>query len=374
MMRRKMGSLRAEYSRMHRADVNFIQWACLSRLRGPKLNRPFTCRTPAMSPRQPDNRPAVLADVGGTNARFALFADGAIVDSQVFTCADFPSLEAVAAAYLAVLPQSARPRRGAFAIAGPVAGDEIHMVNRGWTFSADGVRRGLNLDRLAVINDFTAVALSVPRLGDQDSRGIGGGTTVEGRPVAVLGPGSGLGVSGLLPRADGGWVALSGEGGHATMAACDDREAAVLSVLRQEMGHVSSERVLSGPGLEALYRGLCRVDGVTAGIQANHLIMAAALAPPSSPDHDHHALEAMTMFCALLGTVAGNLALTLGAFGGVYIGGGIVPRLGSWFDSSPFRARFEAKGRLTAYLKDIPTRLITHPLPAFLGLLEALDN
>nr|HRQ81478.1 glucokinase [Azospirillaceae bacterium] len=199
------------------------------------------------------------------------------------------------------------------------------------------------------------------------------------------GPGSGLGVSGVLPRpgdeagnggpgnggpGNGGWVALSGEGGHATMAACDDREAEVLAALRGRFGHVSAERVLSGPGLAALYAALAEVNGdllkeppEAAEITANGMSGSDALA-----------VETLELFCALLGTTAGNLALTLGAAGGVLVAGGIVPRLGERFARSPFRARFEDKGRLRPYLEKIPTAVVTHPLPAFLGLMQALEN
>lgn len=324
--------------------------------------------------------PLLLADIGATNARFGLVFDGALNDSRVLACADFDSPADAALAFLADVPADARPRRGAFALAGPVQGDEVTMINRGWTFSLEATRKALNLDRFVAVNDFTAVALAAPRLTSADVMKVGGGTAVRGAPVAVLGPGSGLGVSGLLPRPDndqgnggqrkGRWVALSGEGGHATMAACDDREAAVLAALRRRFGHVSAERVLSGPGLSALYAGLAEVNGaILAEAPQAAQITAAALA-----ESDPLAVETVDLFCALLGTAAGNLALTLGAAGGVLVAGGIAPRLGERFARSPFRARFEDKGRLQPYMAKIPTAVVTHPLPAFLGLLQALEN
>lgn len=319
--------------------------------------------------------PLLLADIGATNARFGLVFDGALNDSRVLACADFDSPADAALAFLADVPADARPRRGAFALAGPVQGDEVTMINRGWTFSLEATRKALNLDRFVAVNDFTAVALAAPRLTSADVMKVGGGTAVRGAPVAVLGPGSGLGVSGLLPRPDDGegkgrWVALSGEGGHATMAACDDREAAVLAALRGRFGHVSAERVLSGPGLSALYAGLAEVNGaILAEAPQAAQITAAALA-----ESDPLAVETLDLFCALLGTAAGNLALTLGAAGGVLVAGGIAPRLGERFARSPFRARFEDKGRLQPYMAKIPTAVVTHPLPAFLGLLQALEN
>lgn len=314
--------------------------------------------------------PLLLADIGATNARFGLVRDGALNESRILACADFASPVDAALAFLADIPADARPRRGAFALAGPVLGDEVTMINRGWTFSLEETRKALGLDRFVAVNDFTAVALAAPRLGRADVMTVGGGTAVAGAPVAVLGPGSGLGVSGLLPRPGGGWVALSGEGGHATMAACDDREAEVLAALRARFGHVSAERVLSGPGLAALYAALAEVNGDPLSEPPE----AAEITAAGLAESDPLAVETLELFCALLGTAAGNLALTLGAAGGVLMAGGIIPRLGERFARSPFRARFEDKGRLRPYLQKIPTAVITHPLPAFLGLMQALEN
>lgn len=324
--------------------------------------------------------PLLLADIGATNARFGLVRDGALNESRILACAYYDSPADAALAFLADIPAADLPRQGAFALAGPVLGDEVTMINRGWTFSLEGTRKALGLDRFVAVNDFTAVALAAPRLGPADMMKVGGGTAVSGAPIAVLGPGSGLGVSGLLPRPGGvlgkggpekgGWIALSGEGGHATMAACDDREAEVLAALRARFGHVSAERVLSGPGLSALYAALAEVNGDL----LSEAPEAAEITAAGMSGSDALAVETLELFCALLGTVAGNLALTLGAAGGVLVAGGIVPRLGERFARSPFRARFEDKGRLRPYLEKIPTAVITHPLPAFLGLIQALED
>lgn len=319
--------------------------------------------------------PLLLADIGATNARFGLVRDGALNESRILACADYASPADAALAFLADIPAADRPRQGAFALAGPVLGDEVTMINRGWTFSLEATGKALGLDRFVAVNDFTAVALAAPRLGPADMMKVGGGTATPGAPIAVLGPGSGLGVSGLLPRPGngrekGGWVALSGEGGHATMAACDDREAEVLAALRARFGHVSAERVLSGPGLSALYAALAEVNGDLLSEPPEAVEITAAGMSGSDP----LAVETLELFCALLGTAAGNLALTLGAAGGVLVAGGIIPRLGERFARSPFRARFEDKGRLRPYLQKIPTAVITHPLPAFLGLMQALED
>lgn len=324
--------------------------------------------------------PLLLADIGATNARFGLVRDGALNESRILACADYASPADAALAFLADIPADSRPRQGAFALAGPVLGDEVTMINRGWTFSLEATGKALGLDRFVAVNDFTAVALAAPRLGPADMMKVGGGAAVAGAPIAVLGPGSGLGVSGVLPRPGGGpgkggpekggWVALSGEGGHATMAACDDREAEVLAALRARFGHVSAERVLSGPGLSALYAALAEVNGDL----LKETPEAAEVTAAGLAESDPLAVETLDLFCALLGTAAGNLALTLGAAGGVLVAGGIIPRLGERFARSPFRARFEDKGRLRPYLQKIPTAVITHPLPAFLGLMQALED
>jgi glucokinase len=226
----------------------------------------------------------------------------------------------------------------------------------------------LGFDRLEVINDFTAQALALPRLGPGDRTPVGGGTSVPKMPLGVLGPGSGLGVSGLVPCVTG-WTAVTGEGGHSTMPAVDDRESAVIDHLRRRLDHVSAERVLSGPGLVNLYNTLAEIDG-----NPSKGYSAAQITDLGVRGEDPVCGEATAMFCAMLGTVAGNLALTLGARGGVFIAGGIVPRLGRYFIDSPFRARFEAKGRFEAYLDAIPTFVVTHPLAAFLGCAALLAS
>ncbi|WP_207455382.1 glucokinase [Azospirillum sp. SYSU D00513] len=310
----------------------------------------------------------LVADIGGTNARFGLIDGRGVRDSRILPCADFPSLEEAARAYLALAPSAARPRRGAFAVAGPVTGDRIALTNLVWSFSTEEVRQRLGLERLAVVNDFTAVAMSVPRLAPGDLRQVGEGTPDGAGVVGVLGPGSGLGVSGLVPGPNG-WTALSGEGGHVTMAPIDDRESAVLAHLRGRFEHVSAERVLSGPGLVNLYTALCALDGIKA-----RPLAPAEVAESGAAGTDAQAREAVEMFCAMLGTVAGNLALSLGARGGVYIAGGIVPKLGDLFTGSRFRERFMEKGRMRGFLAPIPTYVVTHELPAFLGLAEAAER
>ena len=309
----------------------------------------------------------LVGDIGGTNARFGLVSrDAAILDSRVFAGSDFADIGAAIEAYLAGVSSLPRPAAAALAIAATITGDAVRMTNHPWHFSIAALRDRLGVSRLIAINDFTAAALALPLLAPVDRMQVGSGSPVEEAPLAVLGPGSGLGVSGLV-CAGSRWTALSGEGGHATMAPVTEREDDVLRLMRRRFDHVSAERCLSGPGLVNLYNTLAALDGVPAAPYT-----AAQITDPQIGVQDPLCHEATSMFCGMLGSVAGDLALTLGARGGVYIAGGIVPRLGARFGESDFRRRFEAKGRLGTYLTTIPTYVVTHKLPAFLGCAAAL--
>jgi glucokinase len=310
----------------------------------------------------------LVADIGATNARFGLVSPkGAILHTRTLAVANHPSIADAITAYLGEHGTLPIPHQAALAIASAITGDRVAMTNHPWSFSISALRAHLDLARLEVINDFTALAMALPHLSPEDRHPVGGGTAVAGTPIGVLGPGSGLGVSGLIPSGQG-WIPLSGEGGHATMAPATERESAVLDRMRQHFDHVSAERVLSGPGLVNLYNALATLDG-----RPSRGYTAAQVTDPEIGAADPLCAEATALFCAILGTMAGNLALTLGARGGIYIGGGIVPRLGHRFAQSSFRARFEAKGRFSEYLAAIPTWIVTHPLPAFLGCAAILS-
>jgi glucokinase len=314
-----------------------------------------------------DTHPRLLGDIGGTHARFAWQAGpGApLAHHATLRVAEHPSLEAAMRRYLADAGHPA-PRACALGIANPVTGDEVRMTNHDWHFSIQGLQRALGLQRLCVLNDFEALALALPVLAADELQAVGGGEADPSAPVAVIGPGTGLGVAGLMP---GGRRAITGEGGHVSLPAQDARETAVVDWLRQRFGHASAERAVSGPGLVNLYEAVCALGGTTAD----------ALKPPDVVDRaltarDPACVQAVDLFCGLLGSVAGNLALTLGARGGVYIGGGIVPRLGPAFAASRFRACFEAKGRFAAYLAAVPTWAIhTRQSPALAGAARALE-
>jgi glucokinase len=313
--------------------------------------------------------PRLLGDIGGTHARWAWQArpGAALEDVTVVAGTDAASLHASAEAYLARSGHS-RPQWAGIGIATAITGDEVRMTNHPWSFSIRELKQSLGLERCLVINDFTALAMSLPALAPSDLRAVGGGTAVADATIGLLGPGTGLGVSGLMPNGLGGWLPLSGEGGHVTLAASDDREAALLAWLRSRLGHVSAERVLSGSGLVNLYQALCAIDGAEPRALKPADVTAAAL-----DGTDLRCVAALAQFTAFLGNVAGNLALTLGARGGMYLGGGIVPRLGDSFDGALFRRHFEAKGRFGGYLQQIPTWVIAAPAPALLGASRALD-
>ncbi len=311
---------------------------------------------------------ALVADIGGTNARFALVdREGARPrDLRVLRCRDFASLEEAAAAYLAEL--GARPRRAAVAVATALTGDRVKMTNHHWTISMAEVRARLGLDELLMINDFTALALAVPRLAPEELEQIGGGAAVEGSPIALIGPGTGLGVSALIPTGDRN-IPLQSEGGHVTYGAANPREADILGRLSRRFNHISAERLLSGPGLVNLYQALAELEGRTP-----EPLQPADISQRAMEGECALCSEALRTFCAMLGTAAGNLVLTLGARGGVYIGGGIVPRLGAYFARSPFRASFEHRGRFTDYLAAVPSYVIRADHPALLGAAEAFTH
>lgn len=309
----------------------------------------------------------LLADIGGTNARFALeLGPGRITAIKVLPCADYRTLFDALTDYLsspavrAVVGVSIR--HAAIAIANPVVDDFVRMTNHHWEFSIKELRCNCGFETLDVVNDFYALAMSLPHLSEHDKRQVGGGSPCAGAPIGLVGAGTGLGVSGLVAGRNG-WTALRSEGGHVTFSPGSEVEVAILQYAWREFDHVSAERFLSGAGLELIYRALAylkhrRPEGLSAAEISRRALCGEC----------DMCAEAIDVFCGMLGTVAGNLAITLGAQGGVYIGGGIVPRLGDHFEQSAFRRRFEQKGRFVNYLSGVPTYVITTQYPAFVGV------
>jgi glucokinase len=314
--------------------------------------------------------PRLLGDIGGTNARWAWqeSADADLQDISVQPCVASTSLQDSALQYLIAHDKQA-PRWAGIGVATSVTGDDVRFTNSSWQFSISGFQKALSLERCLVINDFTALALSLPILKPTDVRAIGSGSAVVGSTIALLGPGTGLGVSGLVPDSDGHCTALAGEGGHVTLAANDDSQANLLGILRKKFQHVSAERVLSGAGLVNLYQAVCAMQGCIA-----RDLQPADVTDGAIAGTDAQCALAVRYFTQFLGNVAANLALTLGSHGGVYIGGGIVPRLGASFDDALFRESFEDKGRYRDLLAAIPVWVITASTPALLGASHALDT
>jgi glucokinase len=311
----------------------------------------------------------LIGDIGATNARLALVAPGGAIEQiRVFASDEFAGVGEMIEAYLASPARTQKPPRAVLAVAAPVFGDEVGFTNLPWTFSIEDLRRRFGFTQLRVINDFVADALAIPHLAADERMQVGGGTPVKDAPIGVIGPGSGLGIGALISSGKG-YTPLQSEGGHVTMPAADAREAAVLDLLRQRFDHVSAERVLSGPGLVNLYAALCELKG-----ERQEQFTAAQITDANMGEAHPHARAATAMFCAMLGTVAGDIALTFGARGGIYIAGGIVPRLGATFAQSAFRARFEAKGRFRDYLAAVPTYVVTRPYPALLGVAGLLKQ
>ncbi|MFZ6653606.1 glucokinase [Undibacterium sp. TJN19] len=312
--------------------------------------------------------PRLLADIGATHARFTLESSPGVFEAvRVLKCDEYTGIVPLLRDYLSGNPNS-KVHHAAFAIANPIDGDQVRMTNRDWAFSIEDVRREFGLYTLLIVNDFTALAMSLPGLQAKDVMQVGGGTPVAKSVIGVLGPGTGLGVSGLIPTSDG-FVTLGSEGGHVNFAPTDEREYAILQFAWKEWPHVSTERLISGPGMELIYRALADRNQVSAKALPAQEIMRGALT-----DGDALCLETLECFCAMLGSFSANLAVTLGAFGGIYIGGGIVPLMGDWFLTSAFRMRFEAKGRFSSYLAQIPTFIITTPNPAFYGVSAILSE
>jgi glucokinase len=312
--------------------------------------------------------PRLLGDIGGTNARFALVqGDGSPITHEVtLPTGQFPDLAAAASAYLQQVGQTA-VHQACIAIANPIDGDVLKMTNNHWQFSIEATRQALGLDSLLMLNDWEAMAMAAPALNGRDLEQIGSGEPVPNAPKGLIGPGTGLGVSSLVRSRQGDWVPIAGEGGHVSLSPTSEREADILRLLWQTYPHVSAERVISGMGLENLYHAICQLNGTEP-----EALVAAQVSERGLATSDVACEEALACMCRLLGNAAANLALTLGARGGVYIGGGVIGRLGDYFSRSGFRAAFEAKGRFASYMQRIPTYVIRAEQPALIGCAMAL--
>ncbi|MEI6738502.1 MAG: glucokinase, partial [Pseudomonadota bacterium] len=309
----------------------------------------------------------LLADIGSTYARFALENErGKFERLSTVKCADYADFGSALQSYCDSV-KDAGVRHAAIAISNPVEGDLVRMTNYHWQFSIEQTRLDCGLDTLLVVNDYTALAVGVPHLKDDQRRQVGAGHSQPRSVIGLLGAGTGLGVSALIP-ADDGWISLGSQGGHVSFSPADKREIAILEYAWAQFPHVSAERLISGSGLELIYRALRQVAGKTPKPLA-----ATAITTRGLSGECVECAQSLEAFCGILGGVAANLAVTVGAFGGIYIGGSIVPRLGKYFDASPFRQRFESKGRFSEYVTSIPTYVITADNATFVGSAAILD-
>ena len=316
-------------------------------------------------------RPVLLADIGGTNARFALAdasaASPLLVDSvQAFAASEFPSLADAARHYLAETGQlETGIRHGVFAVAGRVDGDEARITNHPWVISRPRLQAQLGLQRVSLINDFAAQAMAIPLLGTDDVVQIGGVSwepeaNPRHRTYAVLGPGTGLGVGALVIR-DGHHHPLETEGGHVSFPPGTPEELAILDRLSAQFGRVSNERLICGPGLVNIHRALSELAGEDPGPMQPADITARARAG------DPRCMRAVDVFCAVFGAISGDLVLTLGAWDGVFLTGGLVPKMLDELRHSGFRQRFEHKGRFSPTMAHVPSLAVMHPHAGLLG-------
>lgn len=309
-----------------------------------------------------DSSRILLGDIGGTNARFALLESRELTPVESVLVADYPGFREALTRFIEMHGGKPRISGAVLAVAGPVETDRCAVTNSPWVIDGAKLRNSFGFANVDIINDFEAIAWALPHLTADDLFAIGGGEPVQGAPVAVLGPGTGLGLACLVTGPDAA-IVVETEGGHATLPGTSRREDAIIERLRDRYGHVSAERVLSGSGLENLYRAIRVLDKMTVPDRT-----AAEITQAATSGTCQVSVAALDMFCAMLGTVAGNVALTVGARGGIYIAGGIVPRIINYLAHSEFRNRFEAKGRFRSYLAAIPTNVIIHADPAFVGL------
>ena len=308
------------------------------------------------------NKVSVIADIGGTNMRVAIAENsGEISGIKIYACADYAGLAEVLTNFIECHQLHDKEISACLAIACPVEKDLIVMTNLPWQFSQQALKAELKLSELVLINDFTAIAHAIPKLSAQQKVQIGHGEIVPNKPISICGAGTGLGVANLVSINDG-WLSLSGEGGHVDFAPVDQQEIEILNFLQTKYARVSYEQLLSGLGLEQIYQALSFIkEGSALELSAKE-ITTNALA--NSCDLCE---EALAQFCRVLGSFAGNLALTLGSFGGVYIAGGIVPRFIDYFKSSDFRTRFEAKGRMSVFNQPMATFVVTEEQPGLIG-------
>jgi len=335
---------------------------------------------------------ALLADIGGTNARLgicALTGPDAPVEPiaafKVVRCADYPNLGALLDAYLSTLPQPLTPstaQHACLAIAGPirteVRGETGSITNSGWQVDSEALAQRFNWRHVRLLNDFGALAYSVPYLPTTDLVRIHAGQAAEYGPISVIGPGTGFGVALLVPepQRERRWQVITTEGGHSSFAPTTRREAQLCDYLGGFERHLAVENIVSGAGIATIYNALTALSGDASGADADaeHAPVPHEISQRALAGDDPLCVETMTLFCEILGSVAGNIALTHGATGGVYLGGGILPKIQPLLLTSRFAERFSRKGMMSAYVERLPVSLIDSPHAALLGAAHWYNN
>lgn len=311
---------------------------------------------------------ALVADIGGTNIRLGVadLTDLSISNIITYQCEDFTNVDLAIEKYLAETQQAVT--HACIDVATAVTGDEVSLTNNHWSFSQQALKAQFGWQHLSVINDFTAIAMSVPSIADEKKVQIGGGQAIAKKPIAIYGAGTGLGVAHLVHTGDK-WLPIDGEGGHVDFAPIEQDEINVLQELQKKYARVSAEQILSGLGLVQIYQSLCAAEGTEAKELKPADITELALA-----NSDEYAVRSLQLFCRVLGSFGGNLALNVKALGGVYIAGGIVPRFIDYVKQSDFRARFDAKGRFGKLIETIPVYVVTEEQPGLIGCAAYLQQ
>ncbi|MBT7374309.1 MAG: glucokinase [Porticoccaceae bacterium] len=317
----------------------------------------------------------LVADIGGTNARFSAIPDDGSLESNYefhHSVEEYPKFSDLIGGLLAEIAEATgwdhAPTNVCLAVACPADRVNISFTNSHWQFNKAELKNLLGCENLWVINDFEAVAHGITELDDHDLVKLGGGEALDNKPIGILGAGTGLGVAGLVRHAHGYHV-IDTEGGHADFAPLDEVQHAVVERLRVIFGRVCLERILSGKGILNVYTALCSIQGAQAKFDDPAQIVTAAQA-----GSDEKAEQTLNIFCDAMGAAAGNLALTFGAQGGIYIAGGVIPRFQDFFISSSFRSKFEDKGRFAEYMKPIPVYLVTRSNLGLLGAAKKLQQ
>jgi len=309
----------------------------------------------------------LVADIGGTNIRLAITdKNNNISDIETYQCNKFPHLSNVIEQYLTDKKLPAAQVNACLAIACPVDTDSISMTNLPWKFSQKQLKADLKLNSLTMINDYTAIAMAIPLLNDDQKVKVGRGeATGKNQPIAVCGPGTGLGVANLV-NINNHWHCLGGEGGHTDFAPVDELDVKIFQQLKITKKRISYEQLLSGFGIEQIYQALLVINDVQ-DTESKNKLSAKEISSQALAGTCNISDQALSQFCRILGSFAGNLALTTGSLGGVYIAGGIVPRFVDYVDNSEFRKRFESKGRMTHLNENTPTYVITESQPGLMG-------